>query len=663
MASNANGEPTTPEELNDITDDALQSHVSSVLSRLTADVDDPDTRDVPPVARFITADVLLRLHNIIADARLKGDRCGGWSKQATLAKVVACFTGVKLKRSDADFIGNAEDSFLHHYRKELRRARNSDSQEVSRGRRKGLEVQPTRATQQMQRIFQCRFGGVPRMVDMAQMPVHKQPIPARRLLVPLQEVNMQLQQHIMEMKALREESERQSSDNLSTLCLAVEHERSAREHAERRASEATAAQESAAAADAARVQALKAQLSAADHECKRTLGQLARLGSQLAAAHVEVARAQEREERARKQVEQAVASAVHAQAEETEKATLQIATFKKRSKIAELDRSRAEGQLARLGSQIAAAHVEVAKAQEREEKVRNEAGKAAADAADAQAEAVAKVTQRLQVVQAERRNIDTQRKLSEAQVQRLGSQLGIALVQAARAAESAKEAHTTAEVLRTRLAEQKASASYERAHLRELKSKMAKRAREANKRAESSDLMKAELERVRSKLRAVRKELNYTQVQLNLNASQNIQSDCSENDDGQSASESEADDSGGEAQEAATALKRIRSMPTWRPVRGKGQGKGEAKLEWGTRLIVYSLLALMVPPSAVGVAIVAIVKRTAPWLKPAAPTNETVRRCRFELRFLEEVRNMLCAHVIASCDRTPCITVCTSMVL
>lgn len=35
-------------------------------------------------------------------------------------------------------------------------------------------------------------------------------------------------------------------------------------------------------------------------------------------------------------------------------------------------------------------------------------------------------------------------------------------------------------------------------------------------------------------------------------------------------------------------------------------------------------------------AIVAIVKRTAPWLQPTAPTYETIKRYRFELRFLEE---------------------------
>lgn len=160
--------------------------------------------------------------------------------------------------------------------------------------------------------------------------------------------------------------------------------------------------------------------------------------------------------------------------------------------------------------------------------------------------------------------------------------------------------------------------------------------------------MKAQLDLTRKKLKEARKELNYTKVQLNLNVSKEFFEESSEDEmvmvelkrsrrrDCSSADEDE-DDKQLES-EAALALQRVKSMPTWRAVRGKGEGKGEAKLEWGTRLIIYSLLAMMVPPAAIGMAIVAIVKRTAPWLSPSAPTYETVKRCRFELRFVEEVR-------------------------
>ena len=80
----------------------------------------------------------------------------------------------------------------------------------------------------------------------------------------------------------------------------------------------------------------------------------------------------------------------------------------------------------------------------------------------------------------------------------------------------------------------------------------------------------------------------------------------------------------------------VRQMPTWRPVVGKGSGRGRPKMEWGTRVIIYTMLALMCPVSSVGAIIVAIVKRTASWLDPVGPTATTVRECRFELRIVEE---------------------------
>lgn len=274
--------------------------------------------------------------------------------------------------------------------------------------------------------------------------------------------------------------------------------------------------------------------------------------------------------------------------------------------------------------------------------MRRQAEQAAADAASAQIEAVASMTKQLQAARAAKSDLDTECKRADAQLHRLGSQLGHALIEAARATESAKSAQTTVEELRERLQAQQESAAEELAHLRQLKAKMAKRARAACKLAGESDMLKVELKTVRETLREVRKELNYTKVQLNLDLSQDYEeSEESEDEDSTCKADPDygSDSSGHEAREAATALKRMRSMPTWRPVRGKGQGKGEAKLEWGTRIIIYSLLAMMVPPSAIGMAIVAIVKRTAPWLNPAAPTYETVKRCRFELRLLEEVRN------------------------
>jgi hypothetical protein len=92
-----------------------------------------------------------------------------------------------------------------------------------------------------------------------------------------------------------------------------------------------------------------------------------------------------------------------------------------------------------------------------------------------------------------------------------------------------------------------------------------------------------------------------------------------------------------EAKARATEIEqKVAAMPTWRPVKGKGTGRGAAKMEWGTRVIIYSMLAMACPPAAVGAIIVTIVKRTAPRLDPVAPTARTVKDMRFELRLLEE---------------------------
>lgn len=69
-----------------------------------------------PGAKFITADVMLRLHQILGDMRQSHD-CGGWTKQSSMAKSVATFTGVPLRAVDAEYIGNAQDTFLRDYRK------------------------------------------------------------------------------------------------------------------------------------------------------------------------------------------------------------------------------------------------------------------------------------------------------------------------------------------------------------------------------------------------------------------------------------------------------------------------------------------------------------------------------------------------------------------
>lgn len=644
----------TAAELNQIEDEVLKAHTESVCASLSAETEP----SVPVQASFITADVLLRLHNFIVDLRQSGNTCGGWSKQATLAKVVACFTGVLLKREDAEFIGNAEDYYLKDYLKALRKAKNTFAQQCARARKKGNQadvVEPRVLEDVQQRIYMCKHGGVPRHIRVEDgryrqrdVPLHKQPVPLRRVECA-ETLNRKLQEEIVTLKQEGQHKERETQHNMNMLCQAVEAERSARLAAESLSADVQAFQESKAAAATAQALEFKHKIQQMTSELEQAQAQAYRLGSKVSMAHLEVAQARRCEEAARKRAEKARVEAEKMAAAAADAADVvmtvaaaaaasELQLLEERSKEAEQECVCALGEVDRLGCELVEAQREVTRALEREQQVRQEADDAAAIAASVQVEAVAQVSERLRRAQAQLRQERDGRRQADGQLARLGSQLGSALIEAARATEMAKEARTSVGQLQDRMQAQEAAAAEAVDRARMLKARMARRARDADARAAGADSLKADLDATRAKLRMVRKELNMTKVQLNLELTEEFDDELSDNEvsDAEcstaavSASESEED-------EADLALKRMRSMPTWKPVRGKGAGRGQAKMEWGTRLIIYSLLAMLVPPAAVGMAIVAIVRRTAPWLQPAAPTYETVKRCRFELRFVEEV--------------------------
>lgn len=219
-------------------------------------------------------------------------------------------------------------------------------------------------------------------------------------------------------------------------------------------------------------------------------------------------------------------------------------------------------------------------------------------------EAVANLMKQLQSAKEEVKQKDAECRQQSGRLERLGSQLGVALVEAARASECAREAQTTSEVLRERLSAQEAAAASEISHVRALKAAMALRARRADRRAALSDSIQSELDATRQKLRTLRKEMNNTRVQLCLQVSDIDASDAEDDEprprrrnesldaepygeDGNESSSAQDD-----AEEAALALKRLRAMPTWRAIREKGK-RGQPKLEWGTRVTIYSLLSML----------------------------------------------------------------------
>lgn len=231
--------------------------------------------------------------------------------------------------------------------------------------------------------------------------------------------------------------------------------------------------------------------------------------------------------------------------------------------------------------------------------------------------------------------------------------------EAARAIEKAHSETAKVEALRDQFATQQADLHAQLQHVRQLKANMARRARDADVRASTADNLQTLLDAARQKLAATRKELTSTRIELSLQRDQSCEDDSEVDDSGEPESDSgidneDVDDRAWEGQpnspkvDAALAVKRMRSMPSWQPERGHGAGRGGTKMHWKTRVVIYALLALMVPPSAIGAAIVTIVSFTASWLRPAAPTHATIRRCRFELRLVEEA---ISARRIASAYR------------
>jgi hypothetical protein len=85
-------------------------------------------------------------HNSLQEARNGGHPCGGWTKQAALAKVVGCFTGVRMNKADAEFIGNSHDARLAQFASQLHKARSSDRREVYVARKKGKEASHRRSS-------------------------------------------------------------------------------------------------------------------------------------------------------------------------------------------------------------------------------------------------------------------------------------------------------------------------------------------------------------------------------------------------------------------------------------------------------------------------------------------------------------------------------------
>ena len=222
----------TPTQLNQLSDELLSERVSAVLEALETS----SAHHLPPVAPFMTSNVMLRLHNLIVSCRLGDRRPLPCSKQAMLAMVVASFTGVKMKQECAEHIGNAQDSFLRHFVASLRKAKHALASAAHKARKAGRAMSAhneDRVRALEEQVFRCVFGGVPRNVlflEQSQqspssgMPIHSQPVPLRRVVFA-DVTNLQLKRQLGESIDLARSVERDCSHDVARIAACAERER------------------------------------------------------------------------------------------------------------------------------------------------------------------------------------------------------------------------------------------------------------------------------------------------------------------------------------------------------------------------------------------------------------------------------------------------------
>lgn len=90
---------------------------------------------------------------------------------------------------------------------------------------------------------------------------------------------------------------------------------------------------------------------------------------------------------------------------------------------------------------------------------------------------------------------------------------------------------------------------------------------------------------------------------------------------------------------------RYESIPSWRLV---AKGRGAKQYDYYYRRAVFMQYANGTPRSAIGPNIEAIVRTTAPWLKPQTPSPRFLTECRFEMRTVLEC---LCGREVAAAYR------------
>lgn len=517
-----------------------------------------------------------------------------------------------------------------------------------------------------ERLYVCEYGGTPLKVpiyDQERLPstTTRRPtaLSINRQRVPYHACSVG--EVLSEFQRMRESQRAQASEQNSTLLSLEREARQTIRDAELAQERCKKSEERAAAAAAIlQVAANEAQTLAAESrrqtaESERVLkeheSKTLCLEGHLNRAFREV----ESEARKRQRLEEVNAAALASLRAEIDTARSEAEECKKRMKEAKNTCQKQEAEVLLMEGKLVRMW-QHAYQKEREHERASEQADAVVDAVRADLEAM---KQALEACKQQKRLVERECHVKDGEVLRLQNKLGHSMQDVARATVKTDKIRETFEKKQERLLANMDSLQIQLNRARELKNQMARRVREVRSKEAVSAQQSQELHKCRQRVRYLRREMGTLKAQLCVHEDDVHDAAVSSGDDSESSAESENLDickestlsmetAAAQASDAAEALRKLQSMPTWCASRGQGRGRGAPKIEWGVRLVIYSLLSLMVPPSAVGMIIVLIVKHTAPWLKPQAPTVETVHRCRFELRFLEEA---LAARRVASAYR------------
>lgn len=628
-----------PCDVNEVADDVLAERARTIAH-------DPTTTDhLPALVPFATYDLVFRVHEAVA--RLNSAGRLPWNKQATVARVLASVTGVAAQsRQESEYIGNAVDARLRHFSRDMAKAKNTDQKSLKRARNKGLPPPSiSRVKLLREQLYVCSYGGTPLKIPMSSdnaplsckrpLPIHKQSVPHK--ISSIDEVLLSNKKVRAELVACRERPSQMDTLERETreALRVVDHAQQKFRAAEDKAAAAAAIMQLAALKAHEEADKAKENVRQSESKYKKHEGNVLRLQGHL----VRALRDAEGLQQERRLTENSLREELEAARAESEKCKerakeVAVACKKKEGEVLVM-----EGKLVRACREAFDEQCKRLKAAEAAEAQRVQMAAAAEVELDAVRAQVLSMKQRSDACQQEKRQVEKECQVKEAEVMRLQSKLGLALQEAAHAKEQVDVVRAAYEKKLNQLQSNLERRTSELMRARELKNRMARRLREVNGKEDNAETEVTELHKCRQRVRTLNKEVNALRAQLCTHAENALSSDEDEEGECPSETDSEYTEDAGEASTRAAAdeaLERVRKMPEWRAVRGKGAGKGAAKIEWRVRLVIYAFLALMVPASAVGMAIVMVVKLTAPWLRPTAPTYETVERCRFELRFLEE---------------------------